>query len=251
MNGARTLLRTILGRARGTLISGVEPYLFVEQHVEARFWKYIGIRPREVRSIIIAGAWHGTEIGALLHRYPRAEVVAFEPSPRNYAILQASFGAAPRVTCFREAISDTVGHADFHEGSLPGTGSLLHFGETEESRQHNSGLVETEEFRVPVSTLDDHEGVRHLERVDLLKIDVQGGELAAIGGGAEMLKRTSAVLIEVALMGSAYQGASRFGAVTEALADAGLTLCGLGLDPVTLDGNALYARVHQADPRSA
>jgi FkbM family methyltransferase len=224
-------------------LSRIEPYVFVEMHAERLFWKYIAAKPDSVRNIVIVGAWQGSEIPGLLRQYSRARVVAFEPSPNNYRALVAAYATNPRVRCVRAAVADRIGEVEFHEGSLPGTGSLLAFAQDSESKTHNVGLVEGESFRVPVSTLDDHQETRDLKPVDLLKIDVQGAEAAVIRGGRSLIGRTSAILVEVALRGSVYAGAATFEDVDTALQDAGLSLCGLGLDPITFDGNALYIRL--------
>jgi len=118
---ARRLLRRTLVSIRGAALSRVEPYLFVEAHSEKPFWKYLGVPPRSIRSVVIVGAWQGFEIPDLLKKYPQADIVAFEPSKRHYPILAAAYRGNPRVRCFQEAISDAVGEEDFHEGSLPGT----------------------------------------------------------------------------------------------------------------------------------
>jgi FkbM family methyltransferase len=224
----------------------VEPYLFIEEHGERLFWKYLGRRRDQIKNIIVVGAWRGSEITALLREYPVARVFAFEASPDHFQILERTYADHPRVMCFRNAVSDIVGKARFYEGSLPGTGSLLPLGESEVSKRHNRDLVQVAEFEVNTTTLDGHETLRSLDQVDLLKIDVQGAEDAVLRGARTLLARTTAVLIEVALVNSAYTGATRFQDVDAALTDAGLTLCGLGVDPITLDGNAMYVRLSGA-----
>jgi FkbM family methyltransferase len=224
-------------------LSKVEPYIYVEAHAERLFTKYLKLQPEAVRNIVIVGAWQGAEIPGLLRLYPLANIVAFEPSPHNFAALHDAFGGETRVRCVPDAVGASIGSAVFHEGSLPGTGSLLAFGDDAASRTHNFGLIEKETFAVEVSTLDESEATRRLEQVDLLKIDVQGGEIAVIRGGTNLIKRTLAVLVEVGLRDSAYAGAATFQEVDAALRESGLTLCGLGVDPVTLDGNALYIRL--------
>ena len=144
--------------------------------------------------------------------------------------------------CYQEAISDYCGEALFHDATLPGAGSLLPFSQDPASQAHNFGLRERGAFAVRVSTLDDHEALRDIDQIDLLKIDVQGAEMRVIRGGSRCLARAAAVLIEVGRGGSAYVGAATYEEVDLALRESGLALCGLGLDPVTLDGNALYVR---------
>jgi FkbM family methyltransferase len=227
------------------LLWRVEPYVFVETHAEGLFWKYIRTDRDAIQSIVIVGAWQGLEIRGLLQRYPAAHIVAFEPSPHDFPALKAAYVGSKRVSCFQLAIADHTGEIEFHAGSLPGTGSLLAFAGDAESQAHNLGLVETEAFRVPVTTLDDHDATRDLKHVDLLKIDVQGAEASVIRGGRRLIGRTSAVLVEVSLRGSAYADAATFQEVDAGLRQAGLSLCALGLDPITLDGNALYVRIAQ------
>lgn len=225
------------------MLSRVEPYVYVEAHAERLFTKYLRFDRKEVLTIVIVGAWRGGEIPGLLRRYPGASIIAFEPAPDNFAALTSAFGDEFRVKCIRAAVGERPGEAAFHEGSLPGTGSLLAFGDDMASRNHNVGLFERQSFGVSVTTLDTADATALLEVVDLLKIDVQGAELGVLRGGSRVISRTKAILVEVALRDSAYAHASTFGEVNHEITSCGFTLCGLGVDPVTLDGNALYVRL--------
>jgi FkbM family methyltransferase len=239
----KRLIRPVVSDVRVLGATRMEPYHFLEAHTERLFWRYVGSDPASITSIVIVGAWQGAEIAGLLSRYQNATVVAFEPSPHNFAHLAGAHGSTQRVRLFQEAVSDHAGVADFHEANLPGTGSLLPLSKLADARTHNQGLASTESFKVPVATLDSHPATGSLVRVDLLKVDVQGAELKVLNGGRALLERTTAVLVEVGLTGSAYDGAAMFTDVDTTLRAAGLKLCGLGLDPITLDGNALYARI--------
>lgn len=240
--GVKRLLRPVVFAFRSRALSRVEPYVFVETHTERLFWKYLGVNRAEIRNVVIVGAWEGAEIVGLLRQYPLAQVVAFEPSEASYLILLRTFRGNPRVRCYQEALSDYCGEALFHDATLPGAGSLLPFAKDPASQTHNLGLRERGSFAVRVSTLDDHEGLRDIDQIDLLKIDVQGAEMRVIRGGRRCLARAAAVLVEVGCGGSAYVDAATYEEVDIALRESGLALCGLGLDPVTLDGNALYVR---------
>ncbi len=235
-------LKSLVAGAQSTLIARYEPYVFVESHAERLFWRYLELSPAQVKAIVIVGAWQGIEIPGLVRRYPSAEIFAFEPSPSNFDRLHDRYSGNRRVHCFCEAISDSSGTLTFHEASLPGTGSLLPLSEEEVAQRHNDGLYQRNSLTVTAATLDEHDAIRRLPRIDLLKVDVQGAELRVLAGASSTLERTAAVLIEVGLMDSAYEGAVRFGELDARLNQGGFLLCGLGVDPITLDGNALYVR---------
>ena len=52
----------------------------------------------------------------------------------------------------------------------------------------------------PMTTLDLLAGEHRMERVDLLKLDVQGYELEVLNGAAALLLRADLVLLEVSLL---------------------------------------------------
>lgn len=74
--------------------------------------------------------------------------------------------------------------------------------------------------RVPVNTrrLDE---IDEIERIDLLKIDIQGGELVAIREGAEKLVQVVAVQTEVSFV-TLYEGQPSFGELDHVLRGLGL-----------------------------
>jgi thiazole synthase ThiGH ThiG subunit len=90
---------------------------------------------------------------------------------------------------------------------------------------------------VQVQTLDHM--TRELERVDLLKLDVQGFERQVLAGGHETLQRTTALLIEANFV-SHYASDDSFGTLTELLARAGFELWDLSPPFHAPNGRALW-----------
>jgi len=99
------------------------------------------------------------------------DVYTFEPEPENYAALVRNVsGALSR----RVAIADKVGICDLHLHSVRGGHSLVD-NNINGTQLHKSIKVET-------TTLDDIFEEFGLDRVDYLKIDVEGSELAVFDG---------------------------------------------------------------------
>ena len=103
------------------------------------------------------------------------QVHAFEPSPGNLTFLRKhiSLNHITNAVVHDEALSDQVGEA-FFDTSL---GS------------YQGRLDATGKTRVAMTTLDHLWDQGNLPPVDLLKIDIEGAEAAALRGGQRLLKR--------------------------------------------------------------
>ncbi len=131
-------------------------------------------------------------------------VVAIEPSRREYDQLTSNLqlNGIGNVRSVRTAVSDREGETDLlvavaqHSGHNTTGGFAYH-----------TALDHRE--RVPTITLDRLVASQKLSRVDVIKIDIEGGELAAICGAKETLTRFHPVLlIEVADRSLRHQGAN-------------------------------------------
>lgn len=118
---------------------------------------------------------------------PRGLVLAFEPAPRNYELLKANIwrNGFTNVVSFPWALGREAGFA-------PLTLSKTNTGD---HRLHGSNGGETTLVRV--AALDDVLAVR--PPVDVVKLDVQGSEEAALRGMADVLAGSPTVLVLVEL----------------------------------------------------
>ena len=113
---------------------------------------------------------------------PTGRVIAFEPQRVVFQTLCANvaLNSLSNVECLQQAVGDA-----------PGT---LRVPTLDYSQENNFGGLElghfTEGESVPVATLDSLE----LPRLNVLKIDVEGMERAAIAGGTETLERCRPIL---------------------------------------------------------
>ncbi len=113
---------------------------------------------------------------------PAGRVHAFEPDPLSFGILKRRVGRRRNVELTRTALGARPGTATLHCGALNRADNRLH---ASHARSEAGESVE-----VPVTTLDAYCAERGIERIDILKMDVQGFEVAILEGFRSTLSRT-------------------------------------------------------------
>lgn len=129
------------------------------------------------------GAHIGSMLAEIVRLAPKGRHVAIEPVPAKAAWLRRRFRT---VEVIEAATGDEPGTATFYDDiRRPGFSGL----------REPLGGVEIERFDVKVVTLD--EALSSLDRLDFLKIDVEGAELPTLRGATDLLARfRPAVLFE-------------------------------------------------------
>ncbi|GAB4092710.1 FkbM family methyltransferase [Flaviaesturariibacter terrae] len=146
---------------------------------------------------------HRGEILELMRRAaPRGHHFGFEPLPPLFARLRQHYGGNPAVHIFPYALSDVAGTAPFNwVTSNPAYSGLR-------KRRYDRPHEEDQSISVETRRLDDVLLSYGLP-VHLLKIDVEGGELAVLRGATEVLRRYRPVVIfEFGLGGSDIYGST-------------------------------------------
>lgn len=127
------------------------------------------------------GAHIGSTLAELCRLAPGGSHHAFEPVPYKARWLRRKF---PSVTVVEAATSDENGVARFFDAvDRPGFSSL----------QRPVGDHRIRNYEVEVVRLDDE--LAELERIDLLKIDVEGAELPTLRGANDLLRRHRPVVL--------------------------------------------------------
>lgn len=133
----------------------------------------------------------GANIGYVSKHYrkcfPGATVWAFEPTPDTCAVLQDYVKGDSRVRVEQLALSNESGEAEFYVDNQTyggGANSLLphseHFFESAPKADYKAVRVET-------VRLDDFLARHEIDRVDILKLDVEGAELLVLEGASQAL----------------------------------------------------------------
>lgn len=172
--------------------------------------------------VVDGGAHKGSVTARLLERFAIDAVHAFEPIPELAAHIRRRFARRPEVTVHGAALAEHAGRARFHVTGNRFSSSLLR--PSSWSRHlHGRQVDAPEPLEVPTVRLDDVLGGR---AIDLIKLDLQGGELSALRGGAAVLAQTRAVLAEVEFI-PLYEGQPLFADLDAHLRSAGFRLFNL------------------------
>lgn len=140
----------------------------------------------ETASIIFdIGANRGDTVAAYKEQFPNAKIYAFEPFPDSYDLLAERFKDDFRVKCYNIAISNTVGPTLLYVNQNVDTNSLLK--PTVTGLSSDKQVENKEQLVVQTLTLDMFCTQHAINHIDILKMDIQGGELAALKGATRLL----------------------------------------------------------------
>ena len=145
-------------------------------------------------SVIDVGAHHGQFALLAWSRFPQAELFCVEPLAEAQERLHAVLADHPRLTIFPVAAGQEPATAEYHVSRLTDSSSLLPI--TVNYTTAFPGTDEATVAYVETARLDDLFADRTIPQPCLLKLDVQGGELEALAGADELLRRVDAVFVE-------------------------------------------------------
>jgi FkbM family methyltransferase len=121
---------------------------------------------------------------------PSGRVYVYEPDEKNYPRMEENIrlNGASNITAVKKGAWKEDGVLEFYSGgNYTSTFQKTSYVEKEKDKY--------EVVRVPVSKLDSEVSRLSIERLDLLKIDIEGSEVAALEGARETLLRFKPELI--------------------------------------------------------
>lgn len=147
------------------------------------------LHSRESRlTIFDVGAHHGDSVSEFIELFPTSRVFAFEPDGKNFVRLRERFSGEHRVQLVNTAVGDKNGRAQLHRNNYDATHSLLPFNSDEINRWADANDFREEGVdEVDQITLDTFCKVNGVTKIDILKLDTQGGELMALQGAKDKL----------------------------------------------------------------
>ncbi len=202
-------------------LSGLGPFKYIRS-----IWDRIGQKELVILDI---GAHHGQTTAVLHELFPTGTIFSFEPFPNAFRQLNERSAAMSRVHPVPVAVSDSPGQRTLFVNGLDVTNSLYPRPATSTGRRYFPRRAnQRSESKVDVTTIDAFAKNRDLDHVDILKMDIQGGELSALRGAEQTLRHrnVSFILVE-AMFVSHYSGTPLFNEVWQFLERFGFSLLNL------------------------
>lgn len=191
------LIRGVLG-AGINLLAKWQKFYFPPQYI--RHWKtdmLLGWYEKESTALfkgIIKPGMTVIDIGAHIGYYtrlysklvgPTGKVLAFEADPGNYGFLKKNIEQFKNVKIFQVALTDHIGPIDFYES------------------QEKTGCHSTVLGAAPLQTKiivlgSDLDSILHQEevaKVDVIKMDIEGGEPKAVRGMTQLLINNPKIIL--------------------------------------------------------
>jgi FkbM family methyltransferase len=190
MNILTKLLRVLwIGEYRGT---------FLRTRVVAATEHDRILAGLQLNTVVDVGANRGQFALCVRRLYPQAQIFSFEPLRRPARVWMRNFGTDTRAQLFHKAIALQSGSATMHVSRWDVSSSLLPFAQA----QHDNFPLTEEASQEVVETafleacIDEH----LIRDPALLKLDVQGFELAALQGCGALLDRFRYVYVEASFI---------------------------------------------------
>ena len=151
--------------------------------------------------IFDVGARYGQISETYKKWFPQSKVFSFEPFPDSYQELEKVSKKLQGVRTFSKAISDKEGEVTLYANKFSAANSILESDDTHtiiDALTENEAILEV--AAIDLDTFTDREGI---DKIDILKMDIQGGELKALQGATRLLteKKIDLIYTEVLFMG--------------------------------------------------
>jgi len=147
----------------------------------------------EAKVVFDVGANRGDVTASYRNYFPEAEIFAFEPFPGSLDVLRGKHAGDKKVYPFQLALAEEAGEKTLYVNQNADTNSLLPSQETGLSSDQQVKNIST--ISVKTETLDNFCREKSIATIDILKMDIQGGEWAALGGAAQLLQEKKIGLI--------------------------------------------------------
>lgn len=160
--------------------------------------------------ILDVGANKGQTATRYRSQFPTAEIYCFEAYPASIAGLQKQFHDDQKIHVVPKAVAREKGVATFYVNEFDPTNSLFPR-PASDRRYYPKSAGPKETIEVEVISLDEFLRSNNVSAVEILKMDIQGGELNALRGAESLLRAGGASLIftEIAFIPH-YEGAPLF-----------------------------------------
>ncbi len=178
--------------------------------------------------VMDVGANAGVVTAMYRDMFPLAQIHCFEPMPPACELVQNRFRDDPKIAVHHAAVCAENGPRTFTVNEASDTSSLLAADMDAIPDSYRKGMSASTSITVPGIALDSFCKAAGIDHIDLLKMDIQGGELAALHGAAAMLKKQAvSVIYSEAFFLPFYKDQPLFGEISAFLDAQGYRLHGI------------------------
>lgn len=143
------------------------------------------INPDDQINIFDVGAFDGRSSIQYNKLFPMARIFSFEPFNESYDLLLAGVKKFTNIKTFNLGLYEISGKLDLNCNNLPSTNSILVSNEMISEIDIATKTINKQ--TIEVTTLDQFTKLNEIDRIDILKLDVQGTELSVLKGSTELL----------------------------------------------------------------
>lgn len=177
--GGKELFRVPVAKGRSVLLRLGTKDIHTYEHV-FRFCEYDIALDKEPRIIIDAGAHIGLAAVYFALRFPHATIIALEPNLANFDLLTRNTVAFRNVVPVQAALWDRDGKVDVRDPGVGTWGYRVRVGS-----------------EVDALSMPSLMKMYQMEKVDLLKLDVEGAEVEILGSSNEWIDRVDVIWAEL------------------------------------------------------
>ena len=155
----------------------------------------------DIRVIFDVGANIGSVTLAAARSFPNAHIYSFEPVSTTYKRLCENLSDyGDRITTYNFGFFNVSKRLDVHITSFHGANSILDQSQDYKINAH-SHIKEIGTENIEVYTMDSFVSSNNIDKIDIVKIDVEGVEKEVIEGGRETFKnKVDNVFIELSFL---------------------------------------------------
>ncbi len=145
------------------------------------------------RVVVDAGAYTGLSAVWFATRYPDAKIIAIEPSASNFDLLFRNTRRVANIIPRRAALWGSKGEVTLVDPGLEAWGFQVRQSDDESSKASSIKGDELIEALTVGEVLRDYS----LDRIDLLKIDIEGSEVEVFASSSGWIERVDAICLEL------------------------------------------------------